>query len=81
MLRVKLGENEARSFVQHFEESIEEKFEQKKDILATKSDLANLKAEMLLMKADMIKWMFIFWLGGVGVLAGLVIGVAKGLVR
>lgn len=28
----------------------------KKDILATKVDLANLKA-------DIIKWMFLFWIG------------------
>jgi len=28
----------------------------KKDILATKVDLAN-------MKADIIKWMFLFWIG------------------
>lgn len=29
---------------------------EKKDILATKEDLANLKA-------DIIKWMFLFWVG------------------
>lgn len=31
-------------------------FSLKKDILATKEDLANLKA-------DIIKWMFLFWIG------------------
>jgi hypothetical protein len=74
LLRVKLGEAEARSFVETFEASVEEKFLEHKDILATKADLAEVKAEM-------IKWMFIFWLGGIGVLAGLLIGVAKGFIR
>lgn len=32
------------------------KFEEAKQYLATKEDLANLKAEL-------IKWMFIFWIG------------------
>ena len=85
LLRVKLGENEARSFVTHFEESIEEKFEQKKEVLATKLDIANLRSELVEKiaesRAEMIKWMFIFWIGGIGVMASLVIAVAKGLIR
>ncbi|MFH1958614.1 MAG: hypothetical protein ABIJ15_09100 [bacterium] len=30
---------------------------------ATKEDLANLRIEMREMKAELIKWMFIFWIG------------------
>ncbi len=56
MLKPKLGENEARSFIQHFEESFDERFTAKSDLLATKVDLAETKA-------DIIKWMFIFWVG------------------
>ena len=74
LLRVKLGENEARIFIDNFEESFREKFEEKKDTLATKTDLAEVKAEM-------IKWMFLFWIGGIGVLAGIFIAFAKGLVH
>jgi hypothetical protein len=85
LLRVKLGENEARSFVTHFEESIEEKFDQKKDVLSTKLDIAELRSELIEKlantRADMIKWMFIFWIGGIGAMAGLVIAVAKGFLR
>jgi hypothetical protein len=44
----------------------EEKYQQKKDVLATKEDLANVKA-------DIIKWMFIFWIGSVGVISGIMI--------
>ena len=56
MLKPKLGENEARTFIQHFEESFEERFAAKSDMLATKVDLAETKAEI-------IKWMLIFWIG------------------
>ena len=40
----------------YIEAKVEKKFEEKHDILATKTDLAN-------MKADIIKWMFLFWIG------------------
>ncbi len=43
MLKAKLGENEARMFIQHFEESFEEQRAAKSDILATKVDLAETK--------------------------------------
>lgn len=73
MLRVKLGENEARIFVQNFEERFEEKFAEQKDILATKQDIADLRVQMAQLegrlqaqiaesKSDMIKWMFGFFI-------------------
>ena len=38
-----------------------------KQSLATKEDIANLRGELrteiAMVKADMIKWMFIFWIG------------------
>jgi hypothetical protein len=38
-----------------------------KDILATKEDLANLKTELMVQiektRSDIIKWMFLFWIG------------------
>lgn len=40
------------------------KFEEAKQYLATKEDLAK-------QKADIIKWMFIFWVGTIGVLSGI----------
>ncbi|MBI5098905.1 MAG: hypothetical protein HZB30_06665 [Nitrospirae bacterium] len=42
--------------VEYIETKVDKNFKEKKDILATKTDLAN-------MKADIIKWMFIFWIG------------------
>ncbi len=56
ILKSKVGEKEAKILVEYIEAKVEKKFEDKKDILATKTDLAN-------MKADIIKWMFLFWIG------------------
>jgi hypothetical protein len=38
--------------------AIEQEIDAKRDVLATKSDLAEVKS-------DIIKWMFLFWLGTV----------------
>jgi len=45
--------------------------------LATKDDLAKVNNDLGVRisetKADMIKWMFIFWIGQVGVMLGIVL--------
>jgi len=64
MLKAKLGKEEAEAFVELLEKKVDRKFEEAKLTLATKEDLANTKAEI-------IKWMFIFWMGQVAVIAGL----------
>ena len=40
--------------------------------LATKEDVANIRREMGDIKAETIKWMFIFWIGQVGATLGIV---------
>lgn len=46
-----------------------------KDILVTKADLANAKAELEIKiektRSDIIKWMFIFWAGQIGALIAI----------
>lgn len=64
LLKVKLGEKEAEAFVDILETRVDKKFEEAKQVLATKQDLAETKA-------DIIKWMFIFWVGSVGILSGI----------
>jgi len=56
MLKDKIGEKEAQSLVEYVETKVEKEFDSKKDTLATKEDLANVRS-------DVIKWMFIFWVG------------------
>jgi len=81
ILKPKIGEKEARTLVEYIETKVDRKLEERKDVLATKEDIANLRAatkediaylkqdianlEIKLEKtrADIIKWMFLFWIG------------------
>ena len=65
ILKGKLGENEAKSLTEYVENKVERTFEKEKDVLATKEDLANTKS-------DIIKWMFLFWIGQIAVTLGIV---------
>lgn len=38
---------------------------------ATKADLAQLEAKLVETKAEILKWMFIFWAGQIGALLGI----------
>lgn len=63
ILKSKLGEKEAKILVEYIEAKVEKKFEEKKDILAAKIDIEELRTDMQKMKAEIIKWMFLFWIG------------------
>ncbi|MDZ4845532.1 MAG: hypothetical protein SH857_08285 [Chitinophagales bacterium] len=63
-LRQKLGEQEALVVVEGNKNAVKEEFAVRKEVLATKQDLSEVKAEI-------IKWMFIFWIGTIGVLSGI----------
>ena len=66
ILKAKIGEKEAKLLVEFVEMKVEAKFDEHQDELATKKDLFQVKA-------DMIKWMFIFWVGQVSVTTGLIL--------
>ena len=74
ILKTKLGEKEAKTLVEYIETKVDKRLEEKKDVLATKQDIANLeiatKQEIANLevkiektKSDIIKWMFLFWIG------------------
>lgn len=65
ILKGKLGESEAKALTEYVESKVEKSIEKEKDILATKVDLAEVKA-------DIIKWMFIFWIGQIAVTLAIV---------
>jgi hypothetical protein len=69
LVSVKLGRETAENLTTFIEEKIKGEVETKTSILATKEDVANSKAELARdigdSKAEMIKWMFIFWVGQV----------------
>ena len=61
IFKSKLGEAEAQTVIEYFEQESEEKINSKKDIFLTKED-----------KTDMIKWMFIFWVGQLAAMLAIV---------
>lgn len=67
ILREKVGDEQAKALTEYVETKIEKQFELKKDILATKQDIIELRSELRIEmanhKAEIIKWMFIFWIG------------------
>jgi len=58
LLSAKLGKETAGHLTTYLENKIRVAVEHKSNLLATKEDVANAKA-------DTIKWMFIFWIGQV----------------
>lgn len=49
------------SFVKEIEVLVDNKFENKKDVLATKEDVANIRLEIKESKLETIKWVFAFF--------------------
>ncbi len=74
-------EEDAQAFVSEIESVIETRFSAEKDRLATKEDLTRevggLRAEMKEQKSDIIKWMFIFWIGQIMATLSIVLLVKK----
>ena len=72
ILKVKLGEKEAKALTEYVESRVEKSFEKEKNRLATKEDILEIKVEMKEQKSEIIKWMFIFWIGQIVVTLGIV---------
>jgi hypothetical protein len=82
ILRSKIGEREAKTLVEFVEQKVTQHIEgeliglaTKSDLLLTKgelrNDLANLEIKIEKTKAEIIKWMFIFWAGQTGIMVGI----------
>ena len=72
LLKAKFGEKEAEQFVSLIKTEVENTFENKKDSLATKSDLAAIelklgqqisRLEIIIAKTEskLLLWAFVFW--------------------
>lgn len=74
-LKSGLDEKQAKAVAEAIEKSLEEYEEKQKGFLATKEDLSKeisrleIKTEQA--KSELIKWMFIFWIGQIGVLTAI----------
>ena len=66
IFKSKFSEQEAAIVIEYFESNAEQKYVGKKDLLSRKQDLSEAKA-------DIIKWMFIFWIGLLAATFGLVL--------
>jgi hypothetical protein len=67
LVSIKLGKETAENLTIFIEEKIKYEVDTKTSILATKEDLAreiaNTITRIETSKAEMIKWMFVFWVG------------------
>ena len=67
VLRQKFDESQSKTIATAVEIALETHNDELFKTVATKGDLAELKGELRVemreMKAELIKWMFIFWLG------------------
>lgn len=66
------GEVDATAFIKEIEFVVDNKFNDNKNILATKEDIYNLKVEMKEQKSEIIKWMFIFWASQIAATIGFI---------
>ena len=77
LLKAKLGEKEAEAFVHILEQKVDDKFEDAKQTLATKEDIARLDIKIAETKVDLIKWMVALLLGLFIALVGAMAAIIK----
>ena len=73
LLKARLGAQEAEAFVEILEKRVDTKFDEAKQTLATKEDIAKLETKIADNKAEIIKWMFIFWIGQIAATFGFIL--------
>ena len=76
--KFKLSDENARAVIseinavdQKITEQVDDEFLKRKDIFLTKDDKVELIEKIERTRADLIKWMFIFWIGQLAALFGL----------
>ena len=72
ILKGKLGESEAKALTEYIETRVEKSIEKEKDVLASKVDIYKLEIKISETKTDIIKWMFVFWIGQITVTLAIV---------
>jgi len=67
LLSDKLGSDITEAIFKYIDNKTERSVENTIQSLATKQDIMDVRKEVAETKSDLIKWMFIFWVGQVGV--------------
>lgn len=74
-LSQQLGAERAKVLVKFVEGKVDRRLEENTALFSTKEDVAKLEAKLEIKisetKSEIIKWMFIFWIGTIGVLSGI----------
>ena len=73
ILSEKVGKETAETLTDYIETKIKSELEDKSAVLATKQDIATLELKGAESKAEIIKWMFIFWVGQVVATFGFIL--------
>ncbi|MCX6981986.1 MAG: hypothetical protein NTV08_14700 [Verrucomicrobia bacterium] len=73
--QAKIEDKQARAITMAIEQAWEGNNVEQSKVLATKEDVSKLREELKVTiaesKSEMVRWMFIFWLGQIAVLAAL----------
>lgn len=72
LLSDKLGNDTTEAMFKYIDNKTERSVEATIKTLATKDDLANVKYDLSKKISNSIKWMFIFWVGQIGAIGGVV---------
>ncbi len=62
LIKSKLGAKEAEAVVEFVKAEVSKELDAQKNTLATKTDVKELKVKIAQVQANLIKWMFVFWL-------------------
>lgn len=73
LIKSKLGAKEAEAVVEFVKAEVSKELDAQKNTLATKTDVKELKVKIAQVQANLIKWMFVFWIGSVASLSGVMI--------
>jgi hypothetical protein len=77
LLSEKVGKETAENLTDYIQEKIKDEVQTQSNILANKQDLAALELKLSEKigdtRTEMIKWMFIFWIGQVAVTFGFIL--------
>ena len=77
ILSIKLGKEGAENLTTFIEHKIKDELDNKSQMLATKEDLLQAKSELKIniaeSRTEIIKWMFIFWVGQVVATFGFIL--------
>ncbi|KIA90877.1 hypothetical protein OC25_24155 [Pedobacter kyungheensis] len=81
ILKLKLGEKEAEELVSFVKDEVKAEFENKREILATKEDIANTKEYILQVKSELSKSIYLVGLVQFLAIVGAVIGIINFMLK